>query len=147
MSWLKEIPSQLFEDALSLAPHAMAADADMAAAVKAGMDQRRYSIVSLAIAGMLGCDSFVEALRGPLDVETAHKVCVNWRGVDLDAQERQVLMFTEKGTLEESSMHQEDVQALRDAGLSGRDILSLTALVSYQNYAVRVSAALNVEPR
>ena len=147
MSWLNEIPGQLFEDGLSLAPHARSADDDMATAVAAGVDPRRYAIISLAIAGMLGCESFAEALSGPLDIETARKVCSDWREAELDEQELAMLAFTEKGTLDESSMRQDDVQALRNAGLSDRDILSLTALVSYQNYALRVAAALNVKPR
>ena len=147
MSWLNEVPGRRFEDALSLAPHALAADDDMAAAVKAGVEPRRYAVVSLAIAGLLGCESFVEALRGPLDVAIAHQVCSNWREAELDEQEQAVLAFTEKGTLDESSVRQDDVQTLRNAGLSDQDILSLTALVSYQNYALRVAAALNVNPR
>ena len=147
MSWLKGIPGQRFEDALSLAPHASLADANMAAAVKAGVEPRRYAIVSLAIAGMLGCENFVEALSGPLDIGTARAVCSSWRDADLDEQELAVLAFTEKGTLEESGIRQDDVQVLRSAGLSDQDILSLTALVSYQNYALRVAAALNVKPR
>ena len=147
MSWLKEVPGPLFEDALSLAPHALAADADMATAVKASLEPRRYAIVSLAIAGFLGCDRFVEALRGPLDVETARKVCLDWREADLNQQEQAVLAFTEKGTLDESSVRPNDVQTLRDAGLSDSDILSVTTVVSYQNYALRVAAALGLNPR
>ena len=147
MSWLNDIPGQHFEDALSLAPRALTADGDMAAAVKAGVEPRRYAMVSLTIAGLLGCESFVEALRGSLDVAIANKVCLNWREVGLDDQEKAVMAFTEKGTSDESSVRQDDVQALRDAGLSDQDILSLTALVSYQNYALRVAAALNVNPR
>lgn len=147
MSWLNDIPGQHFEDVLSLAPRALTADGDMAAAVKAGVEPRRYAIVSLAIAGLLGCENFVEALRGPLDVAIANKVCLNWREAGLDDQEQAVMAFTEKGTLDESSVRQEDVQTLRDAGLSDQDILSLTAMVSYQNYALRVAAALNVNPR
>ena len=146
MSWLNGIPGQVFKDALSLAPHASSAHDDMAAAVAAGVDPRRYAIVSLAIAGMLCCETFIEALSGPLDGETARKVCTNWREAELDEQELIILAFTEKGTLDESSMRQDDVQDLRNAGLSDRDILSLTALISYQNYALRVAAALNVEP-
>ena len=147
MSWLKEVPGRLFEDALSLAPHALAADADMAAGVKDGLEPRRYAIVSLAIAGFLACERFVEVLRGPLDVETARQVCLNWREADLDEQEQAVLAFAEKGTLDESSVRQDDVQALRDAGLADTDILSVTAVVSYQNYALRVAAALGLNPR
>jgi len=147
VSWLNEVPGELFEDALSLAPHALAADDEMAAAVKTGVEPRRYAIVSLAIAGLLGCESFVEALRGPLEVAIARKVCLNWREAELDEQEQVVMAFTEKGTLDESSVREYDVRALRDAGLSDQDILSLTALVSYQNYALRVAAALNVNPR
>ena len=147
MSWLKEIPGQPFKDAISLAPNAAKADEDMAAAVKAGVDPRRYALVSLATAGMLGCESFIDALRGPVDAGTASNVCLNWREAELDDQEKSVLSYTEKGTLDESSMRQEDVQALRDAGLSDGEVLSLTALVSYQNYAFRVAAALNIIPR
>ena len=147
MSWLKEVPGPLYEDALSLAPHALAADTDMAAGVKASLEPRRYAIVSLAIAGFLGCDRFVEALRGPLDVETVRKVCLDWREADLNEQEQAVLAFTEKGTLDESSVRPKDVQTLRDAGLSDSDILSVTAAVSYQNYALRVAAALGLNPR
>ena len=62
-------------------------------------------------------------------------------------QENAVLEFAEKGTMDESNMRQEDAQGLRAVGLTDEDILSLTALVSYQNYALRVAAALNVEPR
>ncbi len=65
MSWLKNISGQLFEDALSLSPDALAGDNAMAVAVKSGVELRRYALVSLAIAGLLGCERFVEALRGP----------------------------------------------------------------------------------
>lgn len=147
MSWLKEVPGHLFEDVLSLAPHAAASDEDMAAAVKAGVDPRRYALVSLAIAGMLGCENFAEALCGPLDVESTRRVCLDWREAGLDQQDQAVLAFTEKGTMDESSVRREDVQALREVGLSDQDILSLAALVSYQNYALRVAAALGVSPR
>jgi len=147
MSWLKEIPGRLYDDALSLAPHALAADADMAAGVKAGLEPRRYAIIGLAVAGCLGCERFVDALRGPLDIETARQVCLNWREAGLDEQEQAVLAFTEKGTLDESSVTEDNVQALRDAGLSDEEILSVTAAVSYQNYALRVAAALGLDPR
>ena len=100
MSWLNEIPGQLFEDALSLAPHASSAHDDMVAAVTAGVELRRYAISSLAIAGMLSCETFIEALSGPLDIETARKVCSNWREAELDEQELAMLAFTEKGTLD-----------------------------------------------
>lgn len=147
MSWLNDIPGRKFEDLFSLSPDAGAVDADMAAAVKAGVDSRRYALVSLAIAGMLSCEKFAEALSGPLDIGTARQVCTDWRDATLDEQELAVLAFTEKGTMDESSVRQVDIQALRIAGLNDPDILSLTALVSYQNYALRVAAALGVDPR
>ena len=147
MSWLKEVPGRLFEDVLTLAPHALVADSDMAAGVKASLEPRRYAIVSLAIAGFLGCSQFTEALRGPLDVETARQVCLNWREVELNKLEQAIMFFTEKGTLDESTVSPDDVQALRDAGLSDTDVLAVTAVVSYQNYALRVAAALGLDPR
>ena len=147
MTLLKGVKGGLFEDALALAPQALDADTAMMRAVKAGLDGRTYALISLAIAGLLGCQQYEEALRGLMDPGTASQVARNWRKAPLDRVEQAILAFTEKGTIEESAVRQVDVQGLRDVGLSDRQILSVTAAVAYQNYAIRAAAALGVNPR
>ena len=44
-----------------------------------------------------------------------------------------MMAFIEKGILDESSVLPDDMQAFCDAGLSDAAILSVTAIVSYQN--------------
>lgn len=147
MSWLKDRPGSVFEDALALAPHALEADQAMLRAVKDGLDDRRYALISLAIAGLTGCERFADALRGPLDLDTAGKVTEDWRSVTLTPAEQAILAYAEKGTIDEASIRQTDIQTLRSHDLNDKEILSIAAAVSYQNYALRVAAALGVDPR
>ena len=147
MTWLQGVVGDCFEDALSLTPHALEADAAMLESVKGGLDHRIYALISLAIAGLLDCERYQSALSGPLDANTASQVTQDWRKAPLDRVEQAILAFTEKGTMEESNIRQSDVQALRDAGLADQQVLSITAVVAYQNYAFRVAAALGVDPR
>jgi len=57
------------------------------------------------------------------------------------------LSYTEKGTLDEGSVRHRDVDALRRAGLSDTDILTVATAIAYYNYAFRVAAAFDVIPR
>ena len=49
-------------------------DQAMLCAVQGGLDDRRYALISLAITGLTGCERFADALRGPLDLDTARRV-------------------------------------------------------------------------
>ena len=147
MSRLKNVLGNKFEDALSMAPHALKVDGQMLQAIRDGLDRRLYALISVAIAGLTGCTGQVDALRGPLDAQTAQTLAQDWPSATLSDVERAVLAYVEKGTLDEGNMHVEDVDALRAVGLSDEEVLSIAAAVSYQNYALRVAAALGVEAR
>ncbi len=59
--------------------------------------------------------------------------------------ERAMLEYVEKLTLTPSSMKEEDVQKLRDAGWTDRDILDICQVAAYFNYRVRMADGLGVE--
>lgn len=59
--------------------------------------------------------------------------------------ERAMLEYVEKLTLTPSSMKKEDVQKLRDAGWTDRDILDICQVAAYFNYRVRMADGLGVD--
>ncbi|MBI2541030.1 MAG: peroxidase-related enzyme [Deltaproteobacteria bacterium] len=69
----------------------------------------------------------------------------DWRQMALSAAERAMLEYVEKLTLTPSSMTEADVQKLRDAGWSDRDILDIVHVCAYFNFRVRVVDGLGLE--
>ena len=53
---------------------------------------------------------------GRMAVEEVAKVISNWRGADLDEQEKAMLAFTEKFTLTPGQITEADIEALRAGG-------------------------------
>ncbi len=58
-----------------------------------------------------------------------------------------MLAYAEKGTLDEAAVRRKDVEDLRAAGLGDKEILLIATAIAYHNYAVRMAAAFDVEPR
>lgn len=69
----------------------------------------------------------------------------DWREMDLSEAEYAMLEFAEKLTLTPSNMHEADVQKLRDAGWTDRDILDIVHVCAYFNFRVRVVDGLGLE--
>ncbi len=69
----------------------------------------------------------------------------DWRQMELSEAEYAMLEFAEKLTLTPSNMRQADVQRLRDAGWSDRDILDIVHVCAYFNFRVRVVDGLGLE--
>ena len=69
----------------------------------------------------------------------------DWRNADLTEAERAMLEWAEKLTLTPSAMTQDDVQMLRDAGWTDRDILDIAHVTAYFNYRVRMVDGLGLE--
>ncbi len=147
MSRLRTVSGNKFEDILRAAPGALEADAEMYRQIKAGIPQRLFSLIGVTVAALLGLDRLVSSVKGPLDDNTASQVAKNWSIAPVTELEKAVLSYTEKGTLDEGSVRQRDVDALRKAGLSDADILTVATAIAYYNYAFRVAAAFDVIPR
>ena len=56
-----------------------------------------------------------------------------------------MLEYSEKLTLSPAMMEQQDIQHLRDAGWSGRDVLDIASVCAYFNYRVRIVDGLGLE--
>jgi len=78
-------------------------------------------------------------------VEEVAKVISNWREADLDEQEKVMLAFTEKFTLTPSRVTDGDIEALRGAGFSEEQILSVALGAGYRNWVDRIADLLGVE--
>jgi len=69
----------------------------------------------------------------------------DWRKMELSKAEYAMLEFAEKLTLTPSNMQQADVQKLRDAGWTDRDILDIVHVCAYFNFRVRVVDGVGLE--
>jgi uncharacterized peroxidase-related enzyme len=69
----------------------------------------------------------------------------DWRQMELSEAEFAMLEFAEKLTLAPSNMREADVQKLRDAGWTDRDILDIVHVCAYFNFRVRVVDGLGLE--
>jgi len=147
MSRLHTVRGSRFEDLLDAAPGALEADTEMYERLRAGLSARLYALIGVTVASSLGLHDLVDGVKGGLDQITAEQVRKDWRTAELSDAEKAILSYAEKGTIDESSVRKKDVDALRDAGLSDVDILTIATTIAYQNYSLRVAAALGVSPR
>ena len=147
MSRLHIAPGHNFDDLLNAAPGALQADNEMRRQIQEGITARWYSLIGVAVAGLLGCKKFVGHLRGPLESAFAAQVANDWSKVSLSEAEKAILGYAEKGTIDEASVRRHDVDALRHAGLSDKDILLVATAIAYHNYSIRMAAAFDVIPR
>ena len=147
MSRLRTVSSKRLEDLLAAAPDALEADREMRRQIQKGIGARWYALIGVGVAGLLRCERFVDELRGPLEKSFAVQLAADWTKLPLTDEERAILSYTEKGTLDEASVRRRDVEPLRQAGLADKDILLIAAAIAYHNYAIRMAAAFDVIPR
>lgn len=61
-------------------------------------------------------------------------------------RQRILCVFAEKLTLRPQSMQPEDLETLRGAGLSDKEVLDAVQVVFYFNYINRIAEGLGVDP-
>ena len=147
MSRLRMVAGKKLDDLLSATPGAFDADTAMRRLLIEQLTPRLYSLIGVVVAGCLRCEGLVEALRGPLDQAFATQAASDWRALTLTGAEKAVLSYTAKGTLDEASVRRRDVDELREAGFSDKDVLLIATAIAYHNYAIRMAAAFNVTLR
>ena len=76
---------------------------------------------------------------------TAEFIQNDWRQADLTPAECAMLEYSEKLTLSPAMMDQQDIQRLRDAGWTDRDVLDIASVCAYFNYRVRIVDGLGLE--
>ena len=74
------------------------------------------------------------------------ELAANYRGAGLDKRQLAMCDFAAKMTESPDKIGEADRQALRDAGLSDRDIWDLAAVASFFNMSNRMSIATDMRP-
>ncbi|MGI9667801.1 MAG: peroxidase [Acidimicrobiia bacterium] len=69
----------------------------------------------------------------------------DWRTAGLDSKRVAMLGYVEKLTTSPGDMTQSDVEALREAAFSDRDILDICEVTAYYAYVNRVADGLGVQ--
>ena len=116
-----------------------------------GLTKLEREMVAVAVSAENRCfyclvahGAAVRQLSG--DPALGERIAFNWRTADLDARTRAMLAFAVKVTRASAEVEEADRQALRDAGLSDRDVWDLAAVAGFFNMTNRVASATGMEP-
>ena len=71
---------------------------------------------------------------------------MNWRGAEVTPRQRAMLLFAEKVTLASAQIEESDREALRNHGLSDRDIWDVINVAAFFNMSNRVASATAMKP-
>ncbi|MEX0309970.1 MAG: peroxidase-related enzyme [Tateyamaria sp.] len=74
------------------------------------------------------------------------QLVMNWRVADVTPRQRAMLAFAERVTLASAQIEESDRQALRDHGLTDRDIWDLINVAAFFNMSNRVASATAMQP-
>lgn len=85
--------------------------------------------------------------RAAKDWRLAEQVKEDFTKATLSARERLIADFTVKVTRSPNSCSPADTDALRNAGLEDRDVLSLVEIIAYYNMSNRLFEALSTVDR
>ena len=86
----------------------------------------------------------VRVLSG--DPQLGEHLVMNYRSAKLDKRQRAMLDFAFQLTHSPATVTEDDIQALRDAGLSDRGIWDLSNLIGFYNMSNRVAIASDMQP-
>ncbi|HYH81368.1 MAG TPA: peroxidase-related enzyme [Longimicrobium sp.] len=138
----------------SLRPRAITAHLELYQAAmfaSGGVSRAERELIAVVVSATNGCRYCVShhaaALMAYWNDETrVQQASENWRGLDgLPARERSMLDYAEALTRQPATVGLERVVAMRDAGLSDDDVLSVNLVVAYYNFVNRIAEGLGVE--
>ena len=78
------------------------------------------------------------------DDDLADRIRADYRTAGLGGQRLAMLEYAEKLTLNPSEVAEKDIDSLRSAGFSDRDILDIVEVVAYYAYVNRIADGLGV---
>ena len=140
-----------FTEVFSHHPDAYAAWKQLIAAVRGGLDRRRFELVTLAAARTLR-SNYCSTAHGKIlaerfyDPDTVQALVVDHHRAGLDAVDVALMDFAEKSASDATSVTEDDVQRLRDFGLSERDILDVVLAVAARCFFATVVESLAAGP-
>jgi AhpD family alkylhydroperoxidase len=140
MTWLRvpETGGTNYERTFSPTPDAYAAWRQLVGAVKTGMDERRYELVTVAAAEVLGSRYCTLAHTKVLREKFA--------GEEETAGDRAAVEFATRIAGDPSRTTEDDLEALRAVGLSEKDILDVVLTVAMRRFFTAVLLATGTPP-
>jgi uncharacterized peroxidase-related enzyme len=135
----------------ALAPDAFTAWQGLSAAVKAGMDERRYELVTVAAARRMRSRYCAVAhaaiLRDKFYADDElRRIVADPHSAGLEPGDLAAVDFAEKIAVDPTVATEADVQALRDAGLSDQDIFQVVLAVTIRRFFAGVLDAVGASP-
>jgi uncharacterized peroxidase-related enzyme len=140
-----------FARAFSLRPEVYAAWKELNAAIKAGLDLRTYELATVAAARRLR-SSYCMLAHGSvvldryLAPEELRAVATDHRAAGLDPVDVAVMDFAEKVAGDATGVTQEDIDRLRELGLSDADITDVVFAAAGRCFMSKVVDALGALP-
>ena len=138
-----------FERAFAERPGVYAAWVELNGAIKAGMDLRRYELVTLAAARRLRssycCLAHGKILRERFG-EPVLEIALDHRAAGLEEVDVAVMDMAERVVDDATSISETDLQRLRDLGLSDTDIMDVILAASARCFFSKTLDALGVRP-
>lgn len=115
-----------------------------------GLRREQRELIATVVSSLNDCayctHHHAEALRFYWrDEERLRKLIADHQQVELSPKDRAMVEYAAKLTQSPSSMTEQDVQALREAGFSDEEILQINLIASYFNFVNRVALGLGVE--
>jgi uncharacterized peroxidase-related enzyme len=134
-----------------LAPDAYLAWTGLNTAIKAGMDEARYELVTVAAARQLGSSYCVRAHTAVLrekfyDDETLRSIVSDPQRAGLSAADAAAVDFAERIAVDPRAASQADMDALREQGLTDRDIFQVVLAVAARRFFAGVLSAVGAAP-
>ena len=139
-----------FAEAFSTRPEVAKAWTVLNKTVRDGMDRRRFEIATIGAARALRSTYCTAAhskfLRDECgDEPTMIALAEDPSGAGLDAQDRAVYEFAAQVALDASSIRQDDVDALRQLGLSDGDVADIVFAAAARSFFTRVLDGLGAQ--
>jgi uncharacterized peroxidase-related enzyme len=136
----------------SLNPDAMGNHLDLYMTLmfgKSGLSRAEREAVAVVVSANNDCEycvrHHIEALKNYIDDEETLTMLMTADGLEtLEPRLSNIVRHAEKLTTAPVAMTESDLDELRTEGLSDRDILDLTLIVSYFNFVNRVALGLGV---
>ena len=136
----------------SLNPEAMGNHLDLYMTLmfgKSGLSREEREAIAVVVSANNDCqycvNHHIEALKNYIDDEEALAMLATADGLEtLEPRLSNIVRHAEKLTTAPQAMTESDLHELRAEGLSDRDILDLTLIVSYFNFVNRIALGLGV---